>query len=59
MGPSPNSQPSTPSTRTPGDGVAVAGSLQRGNNAPKCLMIYGPDGAGGLASSTDQLVPRQ
>ncbi|KAJ8616177.1 hypothetical protein MRB53_035549 [Persea americana] len=55
MGPSPNSQPSTPSTHTPGDGVAVVGSLQRGNNPPKSLTIYGPDGSGGLASSTDQL----
>lgn len=59
MGPSPNSQPSTPSTHTPGDGAAVVGSLQRGNNPPKSLTIYGPDGSGGLASSTDQLVPRQ
>ncbi|XP_077229855.1 transcriptional corepressor LEUNIG_HOMOLOG-like isoform X2 [Tasmannia lanceolata] len=55
VGPSPNSPPSTPSTHTPGDGVAMAGSLQHGNSMPKSLMMYGPDGTGGLASSSNQL----
>ncbi|KAF9610955.1 hypothetical protein IFM89_025988 [Coptis chinensis] len=55
VGPSPNSPPSTPSTHTPGDGVAMAGSMQHANNMPKSLMIYGSDGAGGLASSSNQL----
>lgn len=55
MGPSPNSQPSTPSTHTPGDGVAVPGNLQH-VNMPKSLMMYGADGTGGLASSSNQLV---
>ncbi|KAK9289269.1 hypothetical protein L1049_017745 [Liquidambar formosana] len=55
IGPSPNSQPSTPSTHTPGDGVAMAGSLQHGGGMSKSLMMYGGDGTGGLASSTNQL----
>ncbi|OVA01601.1 WD40 repeat [Macleaya cordata] len=55
VGPSPNSQPSTPSTHTPGDGVAMAAGLQHVNSMPKSLMMYGPDGTGGLASSSNQL----
>ncbi|XP_031267080.1 transcriptional corepressor LEUNIG_HOMOLOG isoform X1 [Pistacia vera] len=55
VGPSPNSQPSTPSTHTPGDGVAISGNLQHVSNMPKGLMMYGSDGAGGHASSTNQL----
>ncbi|TXG72565.1 hypothetical protein EZV62_001144 [Acer yangbiense] len=55
VGPSPNSQPSTPSTHTPGDGVAMSGNLQHVSNMPKGLMMYGSDGAGGHASSTNQL----
>ncbi|XP_068493959.1 transcriptional corepressor LEUNIG_HOMOLOG isoform X1 [Phaseolus vulgaris] len=55
LGPS-NSQPSTPSTHTPGDGVAMAGSLQNVAGVSKGLMMYGTDGAGGLASSTNQLL---
>ncbi|KAG2721127.1 hypothetical protein I3760_02G067000 [Carya illinoinensis] len=55
LGPSPNSQPSTPSTHTPGDGVAMAGNLQNVGSVSKGLMMYGADGAGGLASSTNQL----
>ncbi|KAK4585760.1 hypothetical protein RGQ29_023105 [Quercus rubra] len=55
IGPSPNSQPSTPSTHTPGDGVAMAGNLQNVGSVSKGLMMYGADGAGALASSTNQL----
>ncbi|GAV59020.1 WD40 domain-containing protein/LisH domain-containing protein [Cephalotus follicularis] len=55
VGPSPNSQPSTPSTHTPGDGVAMAGSLQHVGGVSKSMMMYGADGTGGLASSTNQL----
>ncbi|RZC56388.1 hypothetical protein C5167_015243 [Papaver somniferum] len=54
VGPS-NSQPSTPSTHTPGDGVPMAANLQHVNSMPKSLMMYGPDGTGGLASSSNQL----
>ncbi|KAA8550638.1 hypothetical protein F0562_002322 [Nyssa sinensis] len=52
VGPSPNSPPST---HTPGDGMTTASSLQHVNSVPKSLMIYGTEGAGGLASSTNQL----
>ncbi|XP_022733295.1 transcriptional corepressor LEUNIG_HOMOLOG-like isoform X1 [Durio zibethinus] len=55
VGPSPNSQPSTPSTHTPGDGVAMVGNVQHGNSMSKNLMTYGSDGTGGIASSTNQL----
>uniref|UniRef100_A0A5B7AHE2 Putative transcriptional corepressor LEUNIG-like n=1 Tax=Davidia involucrata TaxID=16924 RepID=A0A5B7AHE2_DAVIN len=51
VGPSPNSPPST---HTPGDGITTASSLQHVNSVPKSL-IYGTDGTGGLASSTNQL----
>ncbi|RDX74490.1 Transcriptional corepressor LEUNIG-HOMOLOG, partial [Mucuna pruriens] len=54
LGPS-NSQPSTPSTHTPGDGVALVGNLQNVAGVSKGLIMYGTDGAGGLASSTNQL----
>ncbi|KAI5396967.1 transcriptional corepressor LEUNIG_HOMOLOG isoform X2 [Lathyrus oleraceus] len=54
LGPS-NSQPSTPSTHTPGDGVAMAGNLQNVTGVSKALMMFGTEGAGGLASSTNQL----
>ncbi|XP_061349712.1 transcriptional corepressor LEUNIG_HOMOLOG-like isoform X2 [Gastrolobium bilobum] len=50
LGPS-NSQPSTPSTHTPGDGVAMAGNLQNVAGVAKGLIMYGTDGGGGLASS--------
>ncbi|XP_073112085.1 LOW QUALITY PROTEIN: transcriptional corepressor LEUNIG_HOMOLOG [Elaeis guineensis] len=56
VGPSPNSPPSTPSTHTPGDGVAVAFSLQRVTNMSKSLVTYDTDGTGGLASSSNQMV---
>ncbi|KAK6255158.1 hypothetical protein SCA6_016463 [Theobroma cacao] len=55
VGPSPNSQPSTPSTHTPGDGVAMVGNMQHGSSMSKNLMMYGSDGTGGIASSTNQL----
>lgn len=55
VGPSPNSQPSTPSTHTPGDAVAMPSNLQNVNSMPKSLMMYSADGTGGLASSTNQL----
>ncbi|XP_020530984.1 transcriptional corepressor LEUNIG_HOMOLOG isoform X1 [Amborella trichopoda] len=54
-GPSPNSAPSTPSTHTPGDGMTMPGSLTHVNSMPKSLMMYGPDGTGGLTSSSNQL----
>ncbi|XP_028759833.1 transcriptional corepressor LEUNIG_HOMOLOG isoform X5 [Neltuma alba] len=54
IGPS-NSQPSTPSTHTPCDGVAMAGNLQNVGGVSKGLMMYGADGTG-LASSTNQLL---
>ena len=53
VGPSPNSPPST---HTPGDGMTMASSLQHVNSVPKSLMMYGPDGTGGLASSSNLLV---
>ncbi|OMO93050.1 hypothetical protein CCACVL1_06656 [Corchorus capsularis] len=55
VGPSPNSQPSTPSTHTPGDNVAMVGNMQHGSSMSKNLMMYGSDGTGGIASSTNQL----
>ncbi|CAL0303083.1 unnamed protein product [Lupinus luteus] len=55
LGPS-NSQPSTPSTHTPGEGVSMAGNLQNVAGVSKGLIMYGTDGAGGLASSTNQLL---
>ncbi|KAG7568592.1 WD40 repeat [Arabidopsis thaliana x Arabidopsis arenosa] len=54
VGPS-NSQPSTPSTHTPVDGVAIAGNMHHVNSMPKGPMMYGSDGIGGLASSANQL----
>ncbi|XP_054805840.1 transcriptional corepressor LEUNIG_HOMOLOG isoform X2 [Prosopis cineraria] len=54
IGPS-NSQPSTPSTHTPCDGVAMTGNLQNVGGVSKGLMMYGVDGTVGLASSTSQL----
>ncbi|KAB5564891.1 hypothetical protein DKX38_004945 [Salix brachista] len=53
VGPS-NSQPSTPSTHTPGDGIATAGNLQHVNSMSKGLM-YGGDATGALASYTNPL----
>ncbi|GKD94658.1 transcriptional corepressor LEUNIG_homolog isoform X1, partial [Tanacetum coccineum] len=49
-GPSPSSP-----THTPGDGVTTASSLQHVNSVQKSMMMYGADGTGGLASSTNQL----
>uniref|UniRef100_M4E296 LisH domain-containing protein n=1 Tax=Brassica campestris TaxID=3711 RepID=M4E296_BRACM len=54
VGPS-NSQPSTPSTHTPVEGVAMTGNMQHVNNMPKGPMMYGSDAIGGLASSANQL----
>ncbi|CAK9318851.1 unnamed protein product [Citrullus colocynthis] len=51
----PNSQPSTPSTHTPGDGAVIAPNMQNVNSMPKNMLLYGNDGTGGLASSTNQL----
>ncbi|CAN8247716.1 unnamed protein product [Cochlearia groenlandica] len=53
-GPS-NSQPSTPSTHTPVDGVAITGNMQHVNSMTKVPMMYGSDGIGGLTSSRNQL----
>lgn len=52
VGPSPNSPPST---HTPGDGMTTSSSLQHVNSVSKNYM-YGAEGAGGIASSTNQLV---
>ncbi|CAA2985459.1 transcriptional corepressor LEUNIG_HOMOLOG-like [Olea europaea subsp. europaea] len=52
VGHSPNSPQST---HTPGDGMTTASSLQHVNGAPKSVMIYGAEGAGGIASTTNQL----
>ncbi|XP_057508307.1 transcriptional corepressor LEUNIG_HOMOLOG-like isoform X2 [Actinidia eriantha] len=46
------------STHTAGDGLTTASSLQHVNSVPKSLMMYGADGAAGLASSTNQLEDR-
>ncbi|KMZ69802.1 putative WD-repeat protein [Zostera marina] len=50
-----NSPPSTPSTHTAGDASIIAGNLPRVNSMQKSLGMYGSDGTGGLASSTNQL----
>ncbi|TYJ42758.1 hypothetical protein E1A91_A03G109200v1 [Gossypium mustelinum] len=55
VGPSPNSQPSTPSTHTAGEGAAMVGNMQHGSSVSKNLMMYGSDGTAGIASSTNQL----
>ncbi|KAF2296440.1 hypothetical protein GH714_037996 [Hevea brasiliensis] len=52
VGPSPSSPPST---HTPGDGITTASSLQHVNSVSKGLMMYGPEGTGGLASSSNML----
>lgn len=44
------------STHTPGDGINTASSLQHVNSIPKSLMMYGPEGTGGLPSSSNLLV---
>ncbi|KAM3683891.1 hypothetical protein ACJW31_12G183200 [Castanea mollissima] len=52
VGPSPSSPAST---HTPGDGITTASSMQHVNSVPKSLMLYGPEGMGGLASSSNLL----
>ncbi|CAH9081033.1 unnamed protein product [Cuscuta europaea] len=52
VGPSPNSPPST---HTPGDAMATASSMQHVNSVSNSLRMYGVDGTGGIASSTNQL----
>ncbi|XP_034228755.1 transcriptional corepressor LEUNIG_HOMOLOG-like isoform X2 [Prunus dulcis] len=52
VGPSPSSPAST---HTPGDGINTASSLQHVNSIPKSLMMYGPEGTGGLPSSSNLL----
>ncbi|KAK4750886.1 hypothetical protein SAY87_004368 [Trapa incisa] len=52
VGPSPNSPPST---HTPGDGVTTPSSMQRTNIAQKNRIIYGTEGNGDLASSSNLL----
>ncbi|PNT51407.1 hypothetical protein POPTR_002G241800v4 [Populus trichocarpa] len=49
-GPSPNSPPST---HTPGDGMRTTSSFQHAKSVPKSLMMYGPEGTGSLASSSN------
>ncbi|XP_062148290.1 transcriptional corepressor LEUNIG_HOMOLOG-like [Alnus glutinosa] len=51
-GPSPSSPPST---HTPGDGITTASSMQHLSSVPKSLMMYGTEGTGGLASSSNLL----
>jgi len=53
VGPSPNSPPST---HTPGDGMPTTSSFQHAKSVPKSLMMYGPEGTGSLASSSNILV---
>lgn len=53
VGPSPSSPAST---HTPGDGMTSASSLQHVGSVSKSMMMYGGDGTGGIASSTNQLV---
>lgn len=53
VGPSPSSPAST---HTPGDGMTSASSLQHVSSVSKSMMMYGGDGTGGIASSTNQLV---
>lgn len=52
VGPSPNSPPST---HTPGDAMATASSMQHVNSVSKSMIMYGAEGTGGIASSTNQL----
>ncbi|XP_055830038.1 transcriptional corepressor LEUNIG_HOMOLOG-like [Solanum dulcamara] len=52
VGPSPSSPAST---HTPGDGMTSASSLQHVGSVSKSMMMYGGDGTGGIASSTNQL----
>lgn len=52
----PNSQPSTPSTHTAGDGVSMASNVQQAGSMSKGLMTYGSNGLAGLTSSANQLV---
>ncbi|KAJ6941443.1 transcriptional corepressor LEUNIG-like isoform X4 [Populus alba x Populus x berolinensis] len=52
VGPSPNSPPST---HTPGDGMPTTSSFQHAKSVPKSLMMYGPEGTGSLASSSNML----
>ncbi|XP_030477206.1 transcriptional corepressor LEUNIG_HOMOLOG [Syzygium oleosum] len=51
----PNSQPSTPSTHTAGDGVSMASNVQQAGSMSKGLMTYGSNGLAGLTSSANQL----
>ncbi|KAI3506911.1 hypothetical protein L1887_21548 [Cichorium endivia] len=44
-----------PSPSSPGDGITTATSLQHVNSVQKSMMMYGSEGTGGLASSTNQL----
>ncbi|XP_019448783.1 PREDICTED: transcriptional corepressor LEUNIG_HOMOLOG-like isoform X3 [Lupinus angustifolius] len=52
VGPSPSSPAST---HTPGDGINTASSMQNANTVQKSSMMYGADGTGGLASSSNVL----
>lgn len=49
-----NSAPSTPSTHTPGD-VIISGALQHSGSTSKSSLVYGSDGTGPLATSSNQL----
>jgi len=55
VGPS-SSQPLTPSSKTPGDTAARANSMPHASSMPKSSMMYGTNGAGGLGSSSNQMV---
>nr|WDA53386.1 transcriptional corepressor leunig-like protein [Erycina pusilla] len=54
LGPS-NSQPSTPSTHTTGEGVTMTGNIQHVNNMTKGIMMYSTDTTAGLAASSNQM----
>ncbi|KAE8724057.1 hypothetical protein F3Y22_tig00010968pilonHSYRG00113 [Hibiscus syriacus] len=53
-GPSPSSAPSTPSTHAPGDVISMP-TLPHSGSSSKPMMMFGADGAGTLASPSNQL----
>ncbi|KAE8676037.1 1-aminocyclopropane-1-carboxylate oxidase 1-like [Hibiscus syriacus] len=53
-GPSPSSAPSTPSTHAPGDVISIP-TLPHSGSSSKPMMMFGADGAGTLASPSNQL----
>ncbi|KAG8053226.1 hypothetical protein GUJ93_ZPchr0001g31078 [Zizania palustris] len=53
--PSPGSEPSTPSSQSPGDTISIP-SLHRSSNLSKALVVYGASTPGTMGSPTNQLV---